>query len=147
LRFNFAPSGLLAVRHLKFAPLWLSVGFFLIAFICFLSIISVPVQVKAFVLNDKLMHVLVYGCLMGWFAQIFRHDLTRLALVSLFVLMGVAMEYAQSMVPARHFEFLDMMANTCGILLAWALAYTWMGGLLEWFERTFLSWIPQPVST
>jgi len=56
------------------------------------------------------------------------------------------MEYAQSMVPARHFEYLDMIANTCGVLLAWALAYTWMGSLLEWFERTFMSWIPQPLT-
>lgn len=140
--FNFSPSGMLKARHLKFAPVWLILGFLLIGMICFMSVVSIPPPVKAFLLNDKLMHVAVYGCLMGWFAQIFKHDLTRLALVVAFVLMGIGMEYVQSTVPARQFEVLDMIANTCGVILAWALAYTWMGGLLEWFESTFLAWIP-----
>lgn len=142
MSFDFSPSGLLAARHLKFAPVWLFLGFLLIAFIFVMSVISVPASVKSFLLNDKLMHVAVYGCLMGWFAQIFRHDLMRLALVSGFILMGVGMEYVQSMVPSRHFEVLDMIANTSGIVLAWALAYTSMGQLLVWFEKTFLGWIP-----
>lgn len=142
MAFDFSPSGLLTTRHLKFAPLWLVLGFLLIGFICFMSVVSIPAPVKQFLLNDKLMHVGVYGCLMGWFAQIFRHDLTRLGLGAAFVLMGIGMEYVQSTVPSRQFEFLDMIANTCGVLLAWALAYTWMGGLLEWFEKTFLGWVP-----
>jgi len=140
--FDFSPSGLLTARHLKFAPVWLVIGFVLIGFICLMSVISVPAPVKSFLMNDKLMHVAVYGCLMGWFAQIFRHDLMRLGLVAAFIAMGVGMEYVQSMVPSRQFEVLDMIANTSGIVLAWALAYTWLGRTLEWFESTFLGWIP-----
>ena len=149
--FNFSPSALLTARHLKFAPVWITLGFLLIGFVCFMSVVSIPPPVKQFLLNDKLMHIGVYGCLMGWFSQIFRHDLTRLGLGIAFVAFGVGMEYVQSTVPARQFEFLDMIANTCGVLLAWALSYTWMGSILQWFEKTFLGWIrvsrpaPHPV--
>ncbi len=136
-------AGTIAAQKLRFAPLWFVIGIALIAAICFMSVISVPAEVKKFLLNDKLLHVGVYGCLMGWFAQIFRHDLTRLLLAAAFVLMGVGMEYVQSMVPSRQFEVLDMIANTCGIVLAWALAYTWMGGILGWIEKNCLSWLPE----
>jgi VanZ family protein len=80
------------------------------------------------------MHAVAYGLLMGWFAQIFKHDLARLLFVAAFIALGVAMEYAQGLVPSRQFDFLDMIANASGVVLAWALAYTWIGGILEWFE-------------
>ncbi|MEE9332904.1 MAG: VanZ family protein [Granulosicoccaceae bacterium] len=99
------------------------------------SIINIPIEVKQIVLQDKVMHVTAYGCLMGWFAQIYRHDLTRLILVITFVAMGILIEILQSMTPTRQFEWLDMVANTSGVVLAWALAYTWFGGLLVKFER------------
>jgi len=140
---NGSSAGAIAAQKLRFAPLWFVIGIGLIAAICFMSVISVPAEVKQFMLNDKLLHVGVYGCLMGWFAQIFRHDVTRLLLAAAFVLMGVGMEYIQSMVPSRKFEVLDMIANTCGIVLAWALAYTWMGSILGWFEKNCLGWLPE----
>lgn len=101
-----------------------------------MSLISVPAQVKAVMVNDKVTHLVVYGLLMGWFGQIFRHDLTRLLLVVLLVSMGIGIEYLQGMVPSRQFEILDMIANTSGVVLAWALCYTWMGRILEWFEKS-----------
>lgn len=99
------------------------------------SISDIPVEIKQFVLQDKVMHAIAYGSLMGWFAQIYRHDLTRLILVVAFIAMGILIEFLQSMTPRRQFEFLDMVANTSGIVLAWAMAYTWFGGLLAKFEK------------
>ena len=81
------------------------------------------------------MHASAYTCLMGWFAQIYRHDLTRLLLVIMFIAMGVFIEFLQSMTLTRQFELLDMLANASGVVLAWALAYTWFGSLLSKFER------------
>ena len=92
-------------------------------------------EIKQFVLQDKVMHVSAYACLMGWFTQIYRHDLTRLLLVITFIAMGILIEVLQSMTPTRQFEVLDMVANTSGVVLAWALAYTWFGGLLAAFEK------------
>ncbi len=143
MQFSLLPANSLASRHLRFAPLWLVIGLMLVLCISFLSVISVPAEVKKFLLHDKLLHVAAYGLLMGWFAQIFRRDKTRLLLAIGFVLMGVGIEYIQGQVPSRRFEVLDMIANTSGIVLAWALAYTWMGRILEWFENTCMAWIPR----
>lgn len=143
MQFSLLPINTLASRHLRFAPLWLCVGLGLILCISFMSVVSVPAEVKKFLMHDKLLHVAAYGLLMGWFAQIFRRNGTRLLLAIGFVLMGIGIEYIQGQVPSRQFEVLDMIANTSGIVLAWALAYTWMGRALEWFENTCLSWVPR----
>lgn len=138
MTFDFRRDGLMRISHLRLKWLWLGIGLLLIVSAFAVSLINVPAPLKDFVLHDKLAHVVLYGVLMGWFAQIFRHDLTRLLFVSGFVVMGIAIEYLQAMTPSRQFEVLDMIANTCGVLLAWALAYTWVGRVLEWVERLLL---------
>jgi len=94
----------------------------------------VPKVVMVFLWSDKLLHGIVYAGLMGWFAQIFRHDLARLLLVFVFISFGVSMEYLQALTPSRHFEVADMIANSCGVVLAWALSYTILGSILERVE-------------
>ena len=120
---------------MRYKWLWLAIGFSLIAAIFAGSIMDIPIEVKRFVLQDKVMHMSVYACLMGWFAQIYRHDLTRLFLVITFISMGIVIEFLQSMTATRQFELLDMIANTSGVVLAWALGYTWFGSLLSRLER------------
>lgn len=134
MSFDFSPKDLFRVRHLRFKRLWLAMGLFLISGVTLASVTSVPDQVQSLLVNDKLTHVAVYGCLMGWFAQIFRHDLTRLIFVVLLTAMGVGIEFIQAATPTRQFEVLDMVANTSGVVLAWALAYTWVGTILWRFE-------------
>lgn len=101
------------------------------------SVASIPSPIKSVMLQDKVLHTLVYACLMGWFAQIYRHDLTRLILFVSLVCLGIAMEFIQGMMPHRQFELLDMVANTSGVILAWALAYTRVGNVLERVEQCF----------
>jgi len=137
MRFNFSTDNLLCMRHLRFKRLWLACGLLLISGVTFASVVTVPRQVTVFLLNDKLMHVFVYACLMGWFAQLFRHDTTRLIFVVLLSGMGIGIEFLQAATPRRHFEVMDMIANTSGIVLAWALAYTWFGTILWRFESLF----------
>lgn len=143
MSFDFSPNNLLHIRHLRFKRLWLAMGLFLISGVTLASVTSVPDQVQSLLVNDKLMHVAVYACLMGWFAQIFRHDLTRLIFVVLLSAMGVGIEFIQAATPTRQFEVLDMVANTSGVVLAWALAYTWVGTILWRFEGLFLK---QPIT-
>lgn len=138
MKFDFSPNNLWRVRHLRFKRLWLAVGLFLISGVTLASVTNVPDQVTGLFVNDKLTHVAVYACLMGWFTQIFRHDLTRLAFVFLLSGMGIGIEFIQAATPTRNFEVLDMIANTCGVVLAWALAYTWVGTILWRFESLFV---------
>lgn len=135
MSLDFTPRDLMAIRHLRFKRLWLAVGLLLILGVSFGSVLSVPASVQSVMLHDKLTHLLVYAALMGWFSQIFRHDLTRLLLAVAIALLGVGMEYLQGMVPHRQFEVADMIANSSGVLLAWALAYTSIGNILPWVEN------------
>ncbi len=135
MTFDFSTKGLLRVRHLRFKRLWLAFGLLLISGVTYASIASVPAQVTSLVYNDKLTHVAVYACLMGWFSQIFQHDLTRIIFVILLSAMGIGIEFIQAATPTRNFEVLDMIANTSGVILAWALAYTWVGTILWRVEK------------
>jgi len=146
MKFDFSPHDLWSIRHLRFKRLWLGLGLFLVSGVTLASVVSVPAQVTNVLINDKLTHVAVYGCLMGWFAQIFRHDLTRLMFVVLLVGMGIGIEFIQGITPTRNFEVLDMIANTCGVVLAWALAYTWVGTVLWRFESFFTKGAQQPIA-
>ncbi len=137
MTFDFQRAGMMNVEHLRYKRLWLAVGCLMLLVVTVASLISVPPPLKTFMLQDKVLHTLVYACLMAWFTQIYRHDLTRLLLAVGLVLMGICMEFAQSMVPARQFDVLDMVANTSGVMLAWALAYTWVGNTLAWLEALF----------
>jgi len=51
--------------------------------------------------------------------------------------MGIGIEFLQAATPTRNFEVLDMIANTSGVVLAWALAYTWVGTILWRIESLF----------
>lgn len=142
MSFNFAPKELLAIRHLRFQRLWISLGLLMLLVVAIGSLVLLPAPVKSVMLQDKLLHTLVYACLMGWFAQIYRHDLTRLLLAIALASMGVGIEFIQGLVPYRQFELLDMVANTSGVLLAWALAYTRVGELLVRVEQFFFRLLP-----
>lgn len=137
MKFDFTPKGLMSIGHLRFQRLWISVGVLMVLFVAASSIMALPAPVKAIMLHDKAVHTLAYAGLMGWFSQIYRHDLTRLILAIALVCMGVAIEFIQGMTSTRQFDVLDMVANTSGVLLSWALAYTWVGGILVWLETQF----------
>lgn len=137
MQFDFSPQGLLVVTHLRFRRLWISIGILLVMAVTLGSVISLPAPVKDVMLHDKVLHTLAYACLMGWFAQIYRHDLTRLVLVVGLICMGVAIEFIQGTTGHRQFDVLDMVANTSGVVLAWALAYTWVGNVLARVEQYF----------
>jgi len=133
-RFDFLADRPLATDHLRYGPLWAALGAALVALVVFGSLSGAP-NAGPIALNDKLVHLGVYATLMAWFAQLFRHDLTRLLCGLCFVALGIAMEYLQGLIPTRQFELADMVANTSGVLLAWALSYTRFGNLLAAFER------------
>lgn len=137
MNFDFTPKAMLAIKHLRFYRLWISVGVLLILLVAISSVITIPAPFKTLMVKDKIMHTLAYASLMGWFSQIYRHDLTRLLLAVGLVLMGVGIEYLQGMTTSRHFDVLDMVANTSGVVLAWALAYTWVGTILMRVESLF----------
>jgi VanZ family protein len=117
---------------------WLSVGMVWWVLIAVLSLVSSP-YISMPGNTDKLYHASGYAVLMGWWLQLFPQPRTRLVLAAIFILFGVAIEVAQSFEPLRHFDVLDMLANSAGVLLAWLLGRTaTFGELLYRFEARFL---------
>ena len=88
------------------------------AAIAWLSLTPSPPQVE-FRESDKVGHMLAYGLLMFWFAELY----TRRMFFALgFIAMGVGLEFVQGMLGYRTFDVFDMLANTLGVLLGWLAA-------------------------
>ena len=92
----------------------------MVAAVVWLSLTPSPPKVD-FELSDKVGHLLAYGALMFWFAQLYAGQ-ARFAYASGFVAMGIGLEIAQGALGYRSYELADMAANTLGVLLGWAAA-------------------------
>lgn len=114
--------------------LWLAVGVGLLLLIVYMSLVPTPV-IPMPGNTDKLYHGSAYAVLMGWWLQLFRHRLTHVLLALAFIAVGVGIEYLQSFQPLRYFDVADMLANTTGVLISWALGWTAFDRLLYRFER------------
>lgn len=70
--------------------------------------------------GDKINHIIAYGTLMGWFAQLYARS-EHLFIAIYLLAYGIAIELAQGATGYRFFELLDILANSSGILIAWLL--------------------------
>jgi VanZ family protein len=102
-------------------PVWLAVGWAMVAVIVWLSLTPSPPKVD-FEQSDKVGHFLAYGGVMFWFAQLYAEPKARLGYAAGFVAMGVALEFIQGWTGYRSFELLDMLADGIGVALGWAAA-------------------------
>jgi VanZ family protein len=124
-----------SVDKLRFTSLWLIIGFLLVAFVMFVSLIPIPTEAAAFTPSDKLCHVLAYFCLTFWFSQIYRQNRVRLAFALAFVMMGIGIEYLQGLTGYRSFEYADMAANTVGVACGLIAAQTPLARTLLLVEK------------
>jgi len=125
-----------AVPDLKLRFLWLTIGYALVALVVFLSLTSSPVDLELeFPYEDKFFHALAYFTLMAWFSQIYHDRFQRNMIAVVFVFMGVMLEYLQSFDSNRYFEFADMIANSIGVALGFAIALTGAKNILLRIEQ------------
>ncbi len=125
-----------AVPDLKLRFLWLAIGYALVLLVVFLSLSSDPVELEMdFPNQDKFFHALAYFGLMAWFAQIYHDKFQRNMIALVFVFMGVTLEYIQGFDPNRYFEYADMVANTVGVALGFAVALTGAKNILLKLEK------------
>ena len=121
-----------AANPLRFRSAWIALGVALLAVIIALSLLAVPGPPGPPGI-DKVSHVLAYGALMGWWGMV--QPGRRLAWAIGLLLLGLALELAQSLTGYRTLDRWDAAANTFGIVLALVLLRTPLGGLLGWFDR------------
>jgi VanZ family protein len=112
---------LLFDRRVKKALFGLWCLAWLIIAVLLLAPVSSPLGMS---LSDLIAHFLVFAWL-GFATVGFSHrgtELTMLAAVT--IAGGVALEFAQGLVPHRTFDILDMGANTLGAMVGYAGALT-----------------------
>ncbi len=109
---------------------WLTIGFFWIAVVFYLSLgnVSGPVDIIGI---DKLYHLITYCFLSIWFLQVSKKTSYVVSVVLFFILMGVGLEFLQALTPHRMFEYYDMIANTIGVLIGYGLSFTILGNVLN----------------
>ena len=118
---------------LRYRPLWLAVGFGLVAVVIYLSLATEapdPGRIE----GVKSGHLAAYFVLMLWFSQIFRAWWQRLLIGVALTLMGIGLEYAQGMTAHRTFAYADMWDNAFGVVLGLAEAFTPLGTTLQRVE-------------
>jgi VanZ family protein len=110
-------------------PLWLGLGWCLVALIVWLSL--KPPSEAMGLINDKVMHLLAYFALSAWFCQLHRpRYLVALAVLAL----GATLEVLQGLSGYRDMSAVDLLADAIGIGLGWAVALCYPDSLL-WLER------------
>ena len=82
--------------------------------------------------NDKLIHFLLYLVPMAWFGQL---RLRRHWLALGFILLGFLLELIQGQTRYRTFEWLDVVANSTGVIVAWLFVTTPMGQVLRRLDQ------------
>ena len=123
---------------LKLRYLWLAIGYVLVATVVYLSLTSKPIEMSGFAYEDKFYHALAYFTLMAWFSQIYHQRFQQNMFAIAFVLLGLAMEYLQSLNPNRYAEFGDMAANVTGVVLGFTIALSSAKNTLLRVEKLIL---------
>jgi len=100
---------------------------FFTLFVIVVSLIPLPeLPKKIFNLNDKLMHVLVYIIMSGFWVKVGFDEKSLLFNKYIYVVIGIGFfsEILQGILPInRHFEIFDMLANLTGIVISLSIGY------------------------
>ena len=124
-------------QPLRYFPLWLTVGWLLIAVVLQASLTSDPLQTPGIEFGDKIGHFAAYFSLVFWFCQLYQRK-SHLLLFALFVVMGVVIEFIQGQTVYRSFEVADMLANSSGAVVGLLLVRFYAAEMLLTLEIRLL---------
>lgn len=125
------------MNPLKFRRLWATIGYGWVVLVVVLSLSPSLPPTPAVPWADKLYHVIAYGILMLWFAQLYPKSRYGW-LAGGFIALGILLEILQSQLPVRSGDIWDVAANTLGTVLSWGLALLGVNTLLHQFENWYL---------
>ena len=116
--------------NMRYSIWWYGIGALLLLAVIVSSLVPVPRIESA--PNDKLIHFLLYLVPMAWFGQL---RLRRHWLALGVILLGFLLELIQGQTRYRTFEWLDVVANSTGVIVAWLLVTTPMGQVLRRLDQ------------
>ena len=121
------------MEPLRFHQFWTIAGIGFVLLVIYLSLTPDPVDIGQ-PEGIKFDHVIAYGWLMMWFAQLHRALGRRLMFAAAFCALGIALEYMQEMTAYRHFAYLDMLFDSAGVAIGLVLAQTPLQNTLRLLE-------------
>ena len=123
------------MRKLRLIKLWITLGLVMVVVVIFFSICPLLVDVTISCNADKIAHLFVYSLLMLWFGCIYNPGMVYRKLGLGLIFMGIILEVIQGTTAYRSMEYLDMLANSFGVLAGWLLSKTLLSSTLEYLER------------
>jgi len=118
----------------RYFRLWQGVGVLLVLAVCVLSLApTVPPPPGTH--GDKVEHLIAYGSLTYWWGMLYPQCVQRWLACLLFIVMGVALEFAQQATGYRVLDAFDMAANAVGALLGRVAVETPFGRLIGVLDK------------
>lgn len=114
---------------LRYPAGWLAAGAAFVALVAWLSLTPEPPDAGRMG-EVKIGHVAAYAWLMLWFAQLWESPRARIAIGLALALLGVGLEYAQSLTGYRTFAYADMRDNALGVAAGGLLVLTPLGRVI-----------------
>ncbi|MEM1263427.1 MAG: VanZ family protein [Pseudomonadota bacterium] len=124
-------------RSLRWPLLWFGGGALLCTYIIYAALTPITLFVPT-TLWDKASHAVAFFVLTVWFsALVARRHMGRLVIGM--IVLGIAIEVAQSFIPSRHPDVLDIVADVIGITAGYAGAMLGLSYWVSWAEAA-LAW-------
>ncbi len=114
--------------------MWQAIGILMVLLVCVASL-APAMPPPPGLHGDKIEHFIAYGSLTYWWGMLYPERAQRWLACLLFILMGIALEFAQGATGYRTFDVFDMAANTVGALLGRMAVETPFGRLLGVLDK------------
>jgi VanZ family protein len=118
---------------------WLALGAALMLAVAALALLPAARQLNALALalpqGDKLLHVLAFAALMGWWGNLYHRPRQRLGVAVACLLFGLLIECAQWPHDPEDASVWDLVADALGLALGALLLRTPLAGVLGRAER------------
>jgi hypothetical protein len=112
---------------------WLAIGIGMIGVVICLSLVPMSGE-SGIEEGDKVGHVLAYGVLMMWFAQLENGLTARIWLAVGFSALGIGLEFVQRATGYRTFDSGDIVAGLAGVAIGWLASPPRTCNLLQFTE-------------
>jgi VanZ family protein len=120
---------------LRYAWLWWTIGYVLLVWTVNDSLERHPPNFGGLFLSDKVLHFTGYFLLATWFGGVARRSRYWVVGLGLIAFSGVLEILQGVMHNGRSAEWLDLLANACGVTTALVFASFGLGRWMIWIER------------
>ena len=127
-------KGRLLRDDLRYAKLWLSAAFILLAIMLVISVNAPLMDAVDEITDDWVVHILGFMVITSAFCGPLQPRYQNWIL-GIFLAFGVLIELVQLAIPGRSASLFDLLANMVGLSLAWYFLRSRYGDWCRWIEN------------